>query len=163
MQWNHMWKVLSEQIRVRLLPLSTLNEGVAKWLSFKFWDTAFLPPSLESNLGGEMFWDLGMVVSGRWGRVLPRAPGVPAILSRTQWFSNCHVPENHPSPVSPRDGVRLHRSWGVALLQRLGIQILNPNLDCCAPPVPTQQSWAGRKADVSSAEMWSSSLLFLSF
>lgn len=40
---------------------------------FQVWDTAFLPPPLESNLGGEMFWDLGMVVSGRWGRVLPRA------------------------------------------------------------------------------------------
>ena len=98
MQWNHMWKVLSELIRVCLLPLSTLNEGVAK---FQVLGYCFLTSTpREEPCRGDV---LGPRDGCEWevGRSITQSPGVPGVLSRDQWFSNCHVPENHP-PCFPK-------------------------------------------------------------
>ena len=66
-----------------------------------------------------------------------------------------HEFEQTPGNGEGRKSLGCRSPWGCKELD-MTEGLSNPNLACSAPLVPTQHSWAGKKAEVSSAETWSS-------
>lgn len=87
-----MWEVLGAA-DVSSFILFTLNERVAKSQVLGYCSLHLRP--YKSNLfGGDI---MGPRDGCRWGgKSITQRPGVPAVFSRNQWFTNCHVPENQP-------------------------------------------------------------------